>query len=84
MTKSESQIQSDAIAYIATRLNEILNAQAVINDPNASTKYASAFIQQQEQIVADAVSKAMGVGMWLATRNEMTLTAWTDDQVTAN
>lgn len=76
--------QQQAISYIQSWLAQLLTALSILNDPNASTKYSSTYLQQQEALVQTMTQNAMNLGMWLAAKNQMTLTAWTDSQVQEN
>ena len=83
--KTTAQIQSDAYAYINTRMNEIINASTVLNDPNANTKYSTAYLISQQTIMQTAISNIMAFASWFMNKYNIVLpTAWTDAQVLAN
>jgi hypothetical protein len=84
-SKTTAQIQSDAYAYISTQLNAIINANAILNDPNASTKFASAYITAQQTAMQTAITNIMAFAAWFMNKYNIQLpTAWTDAQVLAN
>lgn len=83
--KTTAQIQSDAYGYINTRMNEIVNANTILNDPNASTKYSSTYLTNQQTIMQTAISNIMAFAAWFMNKYNIVLpTAWTDAQVLAN
>ena len=83
--KTTAQIQVDAYGYINTCMNTIINANSVLNDPNAQTKYSSAYLTQQQTAMQTAISNIMAFAGWFMKKYNITLpTAWADADVLAN